>query len=639
VDEHSPIFLKTDASEYGIGAYLYQVVTKDGKTKEHPVGFISKSLVSGHDSWDIPMKEAFAIFYALRKWEYLLRDRKFTILTDHENLTRARTERSANKMVTRWFMAFQEYDIIAWVHVPGVDNEVPDSFSRLCANKCKSKDENIAAQESTAMLFQLTGYEMESKNWDIIRTKAHGPASDKGHGGVKRTLAILDAQGLDWPERAKDVRKFINMCPCCQKMNVMKPVIHSYPFTLSTYGLFETVSVDLIENLHVDMFDKSMIVVIIDNFSRFIDLYAISDTSAEAVADALIQYTGRFRTPERFSTDSGSNFKSQLMEGLMSRLGADHHLTKAYSKEQNGIVERVNREIISNLKAIIFDKRVQKKWSKYLPIVQRYYNTSVHSATGCTPAEIVFPSGAQIDQELIVNTEGVVVSAYIRDMQEAQGRIIALAEQRLRKKDETHMKDPVTDVPVHKAGDYVLTEHRHNSLRIGPKSKMLPYLKGPLLVVKKNAEDMYTLRDLITMSSVDYHVSVIRPFLYDERTLLPQQVAARDAFDLFVVEKVLSMRGNPRGPKSGIAFKCRWAGYTEADDSWVSWKDGRSTTAIQLWLHGHENERVRRLCIKGFDPNNLDEGTASNESPDNESNSDTQANANHPPKKRTRLNR
>ena len=107
VDDYSPIFLKTDASDYGIGAYLYQVVNQeDGSTKEHPIGFISKSLVSGHGSWDIPMKEGFAIFYALRKWEYLLRDRKFTVLTDHENLTRLRTERNTNKMVTRWFMAY-----------------------------------------------------------------------------------------------------------------------------------------------------------------------------------------------------------------------------------------------------------------------------------------------------------------------------------------------------------------------------------------------------------------------------------------------------------------------------------------------------------------------------------------------------
>jgi hypothetical protein len=606
VDDHSPIFLKTDASDYGIGAYLYQVVTQDdGKEVEHPIGFISKSLVSGHDSWDIPMKEGFAIFYALRKWEYLLRDRKFTILTDHENLTRLRTERNTNKMVTRWFMAYQEYDVIAWLHVPGVENEVPDSFSRLCASTYDGQED----QHPTSLLFQLTGYEMDPKNWEIIRTKGHGNGSDRGHGGVQRTLAVLDEQDLQWPGRTKDVRKFIKMCPCCQKMNVMKPVIHSYPFTLSTYGLFHTVSVDLIERLAPDEFGMSMIVVIIDNFSRFVDLYPISNTSAEAAADALIQFTGRFKTPLRFTSDSGSNFKSTLMDGLIARLGADHQLTKAYSKQQNGIVERVNREVLGHLKAIVFDRRIQRRWSKYIPIVQRYINTSVNSATGCTPAEIVFPSGAEIDRALLINDNQVAVSAYVKDMQEAQGRIIALAEEHLRQRDKAHISAKSKgSEPEYKAGQYVLMEHRHNSLRRGPSSKLLPLLKGPLLVVKKGDHGMYTLRDLITMEPKDVHIDNIRPFRYDERTLQPVQIAATDSFDEFIVDQVLDMDRGTLKSRKEIRFKVRWAGYGPEKDSWVAWKDGRTNTAIQTYMYNHPNREVRKLCIKGFDPTNLDDG-------------------------------
>jgi len=634
VDNHSPIFLKTDASEYGIGAYLYQVVTNDkGEEKEHPIGFISKSLVSGHDSWDIPMKEGFAIFYALRKWEYLLRDRKFTILTDHENLTRLRTEKNANKMVTRWFMSYQEYDIIAWIHVPGVDNEVPDSFSRLCASSCKDKGK-LADQHPTTILFQLTGYEMDPKNWETIRTKGHGFDSDQGHGGVSRTIKVLDKQGIDWPERSQDVRKFIHMCPCCQKMSTIKPVIHSYPFTLSSYGLMETVSVDLIEQLREDEYGMKMIVVIIDNFSRFVDLYPIRDTSAESVADALMQYCARYKTPIRFTTDSGSNFISELMKGLTSRLGVNHQLTKAYSKEQNAIVERVNKEVAGHLKAIIFDRRIQKKWSKYLPIVQRYINTSVHSATGCTPAELVFPNGAAIDRELLVDKNVFYASLYIQEMQEAQGRIIAIAEQRLRKRDESHMQSRQGKEPEHKAGEYVLVEHRHNSLRKGPKSKMLPYLKGPMLVVAKLPESMYKLRDLLSMRSTDFHVSRIRPYLYDERTLVPARVAATDTFDQFVIEKVIQMRGNPRGPKGDLSFRVRWAGYSEAEDTWVAWKDARTNTAVQIFLYNHDNKRIRKLGMPDFDPNNLDDGEAFERNSDDETDPGDAKRAKPPPKRK-----
>ena len=62
IDATSPIFLNTDASDFGIGAYLYQI--RDGK--EYPIQFISKAFKREQLRWDTPEKEAYAIFYALK---------------------------------------------------------------------------------------------------------------------------------------------------------------------------------------------------------------------------------------------------------------------------------------------------------------------------------------------------------------------------------------------------------------------------------------------------------------------------------------------------------------------------------------------------------------------------------------------
>jgi hypothetical protein len=78
-----PVFVHTDASDFGIGAYLFQVI--DGK--ETPIGFISKTLNSTERKWATVEKEAYAIFYALTKWEHYLRDIRFILKTDHYNLT------------------------------------------------------------------------------------------------------------------------------------------------------------------------------------------------------------------------------------------------------------------------------------------------------------------------------------------------------------------------------------------------------------------------------------------------------------------------------------------------------------------------------------------------------------------------
>ena len=53
------IVLETDASNYGVGRYLYQLV--DGR--ELPIAFVSKSLSKSQGHWSVIQKEGYGIFY------------------------------------------------------------------------------------------------------------------------------------------------------------------------------------------------------------------------------------------------------------------------------------------------------------------------------------------------------------------------------------------------------------------------------------------------------------------------------------------------------------------------------------------------------------------------------------------------
>jgi len=49
----------------------------------------------------------------------------------------------------------------------------------------------------------------------------------------------------------------------------------------------------------------------------------------------------------------------------------EHSFAIAYSKEENGIVERANQEVMRHLRAMRFDARVHDKWSfEQLPMVK-----------------------------------------------------------------------------------------------------------------------------------------------------------------------------------------------------------------------------------------------------------------------------
>jgi len=133
-DHSAPVRLYTDASEYGIGGYLCQVIDNI----EQPIAFISKTLTKAEKKWSVYEKEAYAIFYALRKWEHYLQGVKFTLFTDHRNLTFL--EKDPSPKVQRWRIAVQEYDFdVAFIE--GVKNVAADGFSRLCPESLPADQE------------------------------------------------------------------------------------------------------------------------------------------------------------------------------------------------------------------------------------------------------------------------------------------------------------------------------------------------------------------------------------------------------------------------------------------------------------------------------------------------------------------
>jgi hypothetical protein len=87
VDLSLSIHVRTDASDYGIGGYIFQL----DQQKELPIRFISKALHKAQLNWSSFEKEAFAIFYTITKFDFLLRDVRFVVETDHKNLTFLKT--------------------------------------------------------------------------------------------------------------------------------------------------------------------------------------------------------------------------------------------------------------------------------------------------------------------------------------------------------------------------------------------------------------------------------------------------------------------------------------------------------------------------------------------------------------------
>jgi hypothetical protein len=127
VDLSLSIHVRTDASDYEIGGYIFQL----DQQRELPIWFVSKALHKAQLNWSTFEKEAYAIFYTIIKFDFLLRDVKFVVETDHKNLTFLKTSQSAK--VRRWQLALQEFNF-KYIHIKGEDNVVADTLSGSVTN-------------------------------------------------------------------------------------------------------------------------------------------------------------------------------------------------------------------------------------------------------------------------------------------------------------------------------------------------------------------------------------------------------------------------------------------------------------------------------------------------------------------------
>ena len=127
---NSEIILRTDASNVGAGGVLAQrYTTPTGETLERPIKLYSRAFRGAEKRWATNEQEAFAIYFAIKKWRHLLLDRKFTIETDHANL--AYISEKTSPKVLRWRLAIDEFDF-KLRHIPGETNTEADAASRLC---------------------------------------------------------------------------------------------------------------------------------------------------------------------------------------------------------------------------------------------------------------------------------------------------------------------------------------------------------------------------------------------------------------------------------------------------------------------------------------------------------------------------
>ena len=134
-----------------------------------------------------------------------------------------------------------------------------------------------------------------------------------------------------------------------QKTNVperapLVPIVSTFPF--------EMVSIDY---MHLDKANGGYeyALILCDHFTKFVQIYATKTNSALPAAEKIFnEFISKFGFPVRIHHDQGKEFNNALFKKLHQSAGIASSQTTPYHPMGDGQTERMDRTIISMLKAL-----------------------------------------------------------------------------------------------------------------------------------------------------------------------------------------------------------------------------------------------------------------------------------------------
>ena len=430
-----PFILTTDASETAVGAVLSQL-DKDGH--EHPCAFYSRALNDRETKWAPYFLEHLAMVTACRHFRPYLIGKHFTLRTDHKPLLTM--NKVQGNTLDRMRAELEDYDFTveymrgADMIADGLSRLKPEvasiSFAPLSTKEilrfqksdviCKSllcalwygtlpsdpelrrmvKANVRLVYTNNGILYTVEGDRLVApvaiQHW--LLAQAHDN-SLSGHSGPERTLKKI-LQNWFWPSIRRDVTAYCRACHECAKCNL---AAHARPGLLkplpSCTAPFDRVHMDLLQ-LPTTATGFKYVVVIIDAFSRWVELIPIRSKEALPVAEAIITgWVCRHGAPRNFTSDLGKEFTNAILKEICKRLNIEQMYTTPGHPASNGMAERVNRKLLNYLRKY-HEKEIA--WEEQLPYAAFALNTTFNESTGYSPFYVIYGNDPVLPYDLVV---------------------------------------------------------------------------------------------------------------------------------------------------------------------------------------------------------------------------------------------
>ena len=198
------------------------------------------------------------------------------------------------------------------------------------------------------------------------------------HASARKIYASLRRE-FYWARMKGDCEKWCRECPVCAYTREPRrnlPPLHP----IETTRPFELVCMDLLK-LGMTSSGNCYLLVLIDHFSKWVVLEPIPNKTAEEVARVILERLILVHgAPTRIHSDKGREFVNQVIKHLPKWLSIDQSTIAGYNPRANGVTERINRDIIKDLKKSCV---VPQDWDHRTQFVAFSHNISIHESTLC----------------------------------------------------------------------------------------------------------------------------------------------------------------------------------------------------------------------------------------------------------------
>ncbi|KAH8323019.1 hypothetical protein KR059_009923 [Drosophila kikkawai] len=399
--------LQTDASDFGVGA----VLTQDTEDGEHVISFASRKLSKVERKYSATEKECLAIHWGIEKYKKYLEGYPFTVVTDHMALKWLNSIKSPSGRIARWALGLQPYQFDIQYR-KGKLNVVADTLSRAPPIELKTvnqvaswverkRDEVEKGQGDTGFyiegdqLYKLNQNRMDQQPWKLcipenqvhhILTENHC-TPEAGHLGVYKTKRQIRNRYFS-PGMAKDVEEFVRKCDSCQRYKVSQQKSAGKMLTRIAEAPWETMCVDFVGPLPRTTHGNTVLVVIVDKFSKWVELAATRQATAEAFLKIFRERViSRVGAPKILISDNGVQFTGRKTRNAIEKWGIRQQLTAPYTPQENP-TERTNRTIKTMIAQMTGSEKT--KWDEHIPELMLAFNSSTSESTKYSPAQLVF---------------------------------------------------------------------------------------------------------------------------------------------------------------------------------------------------------------------------------------------------------